>query len=92
MIIYRWLVGHDSSRRRLAQAASEVTKVLLFTGVRASAQVGCPALEVTKVSLCTVIGSYQSIACSRPCPGGLSHPRSYQIVVIYSARASAQVG
>ena len=72
------------------------TKVSLLTVTLPHASVSYPALKVTKVSLVTMIPplprrgvptSYRSC----PCPGGVSRPRNYRSIAIYSDPAPGQV-
>ena len=53
---------------------------IAFYNVRASAQVGCHAVE------------HCYLQCSRSCPGRMSRAQSYQCIAIYNVRAPAQVG
>ena len=65
----------------------------------------CPAFKIAKISLLKMFvplpkwavppskfPNYFCLHCSRPCPGGLSRPQTYQSIVMYSVGATVQVG
>ena len=59
----------------------------IIHSVPAPAQVGCVALEVTKV-----FPKSRYLQRSCPCPGGVCRPQCHQSIVIYSFPTPAQVG